>query len=94
MIVPEEVEIEIELVPAGTDVPWFCANIPVAPELIVTPDVVVTSIAAKVEIAGLDIPEMGAPGYPEFISHIAPEQVPQDEINDAKKELNRELVMA
>jgi Amt family ammonium transporter len=26
-----------------------------------------------VEISGLDIPEMGAPGYPEFISHIAPE---------------------
>ena len=26
-----------------------------------------------VEIAGLDIPEMGAPGYPEFISHLAPE---------------------
>jgi Amt family ammonium transporter len=26
-----------------------------------------------VELAGLDIPEMGSPGYPEFISHIAPE---------------------
>ena len=64
MIVPEEVEIEIELVPAGTDVPWFCANIPVAPELIVTPDVVVTSIAAKVEIAEMPVdvvPVMVAP---------------------------------
>lgn len=26
-----------------------------------------------VEISGLDIPEMGAPGYPEFISHFSPE---------------------
>ena len=30
----------------------------------------------EVEIAGLDIAEMGASGYPEFISHMAPEQVP------------------
>jgi Amt family ammonium transporter len=30
-------------------------------------------VEPDVEIAGLDIPEMGAPGYPEFISHIAPE---------------------
>jgi Amt family ammonium transporter len=29
----------------------------------------------EVELAGLDIPEMGAPGYPEFISHLAPESV-------------------
>ncbi|HSU65527.1 MAG TPA: hypothetical protein VLJ39_01520, partial [Tepidisphaeraceae bacterium] len=27
----------------------------------------------EVEMAGLDIPEMGASGYPEFISHMAPE---------------------
>lgn len=30
-------------------------------------------VAPEVELAGLDIPEMGAPGYPEFITHIAPE---------------------
>lgn len=30
-------------------------------------------VAPEVELAGLDIPEMGAPGYPEFITHVAPE---------------------
>jgi len=30
-------------------------------------------VPTQVELAGLDIPEMGAPGYPEFISHAAPE---------------------
>lgn len=33
-------------------------------------------VPPEVEMAGLDIPEMGAPGYPEFISHVAPESVP------------------
>ncbi|HWE96035.1 MAG TPA: ammonium transporter [Tepidisphaeraceae bacterium] len=33
-------------------------------------------VPIEVEIAGLDIPEMGAPGYPEFTTHLAPEQVP------------------
>jgi Amt family ammonium transporter len=27
----------------------------------------------EVEISGLDVPEMGAPGYPEFIQHLSPE---------------------
>ena len=30
-------------------------------------------VPPQVELAGLDIPEMGAPGYPEFTSHLAPE---------------------
>ncbi|HXE53820.1 MAG TPA: hypothetical protein VN541_12435, partial [Tepidisphaeraceae bacterium] len=33
-------------------------------------------VPPEVEMAGLDIPEMGAPGYPEFISHVAPESAP------------------
>jgi Amt family ammonium transporter len=41
-------------------------------------------VPPEVEIAGLDIPEMGAPGYPEFIQHTAPEQVPASEIAEAK----------
>jgi len=41
-------------------------------------------VPAEVEIAGLDIPEMGAPGYPEFIPHIAPEQVPAEAVADAR----------
>ena len=32
-------------------------------------------VPAKVEIAGLDVPEMGAFGYPEFIKHIPPSDV-------------------
>lgn len=30
-------------------------------------------VAPEVEMAGLDIPETGAPGYPEFVSHVAPD---------------------
>jgi len=37
-------------------------------------------VSPEVEIAGLDIPEMGAPGYPEFISHVGPEQIPSSQI--------------
>jgi Amt family ammonium transporter len=42
-------------------------------------------VSPEVEIAGLDIPEMGAPGYPEFIPHMVPEQVPADEVSAARK---------
>jgi hypothetical protein len=40
-------------------------------------------VPAEVEIAGLDIPEMGAPGYPEFITSMTPEDVPRDMIEAA-----------
>ena len=42
-------------------------------------------VSVEVEIAGLDIPEMGASGYPEFITHVAPEQVPMAEIVAARR---------
>jgi Amt family ammonium transporter len=38
-------------------------------------------VSPEVEIAGLDIPEMGAPGYPEFISHVSSENIASSEIN-------------
>ncbi len=41
-------------------------------------------VPAAVEIAGLDVPEMGLPGYPEFIPTRAPEDVPQAEVAAAK----------
>jgi Amt family ammonium transporter len=41
-------------------------------------------VPAEVEIAGLDIPEMGIPGYPEFIKSVSPEQVSADEVKAAK----------
>jgi Amt family ammonium transporter len=44
-------------------------------------------VSAEVEIAGLDVPEMGVPGYPEFLPPIAPEQVPVAEIEEAKAQL-------
>jgi Amt family ammonium transporter len=44
-------------------------------------------VPPEVEIAGLDIPEMGAPGYPEFINPIAPEQVPSSQIAAARASL-------
>jgi Amt family ammonium transporter len=42
-------------------------------------------VSIEVEIAGLDIAEMGASGYPEFVSHMAPEQVPASEIAAARR---------
>jgi Amt family ammonium transporter len=41
-------------------------------------------VTPEVEIAGLDIPEMGAPGYPEFISHVGPEQIPTSQIDSSR----------
>jgi Amt family ammonium transporter len=37
-------------------------------------------VPAAVEIAGLDVPEMGVPGYPEFITHTTPADVPAAEL--------------
>jgi Amt family ammonium transporter len=36
-------------------------------------------VRPEVEVAGLDIPEMGAPGYPEFITHMSQEQITPSE---------------
>jgi ammonium transporter, Amt family len=41
-------------------------------------------VSAEVEIAGLDIPEMGAAGYPEFVATVTPESVPKAEVAAAK----------
>jgi ammonium transporter, Amt family len=41
-------------------------------------------VAAEVELAGLDVPEMGIPGYPEFVKTILPEEVPAAEVAEAK----------
>jgi Amt family ammonium transporter len=38
-------------------------------------------VRPEVEVAGLDIPEMGAPGYPEFITAISQEQITPSELN-------------
>jgi ammonium transporter, Amt family len=41
-------------------------------------------VSAAVEIAGLDVPEMGLPGYPEFLPVRAPEDVAATEVAAAK----------
>jgi Amt family ammonium transporter len=41
-------------------------------------------VPAKVEIAGLDMPEMGAYGYPEFIKHPMPEDISDEEVEEIK----------
>ena len=41
-------------------------------------------VPAAVEIAGLDVPEMGVPGYPEFVPVTAPAEVPASEVAAAK----------
>lgn len=46
--------------------------------------VVGNRVPPEVEIAGLDIPEMGVPGYPEFFNAVGPESVPASEIAAAR----------
>jgi Amt family ammonium transporter len=46
-------------------------------------------VSPEVEIAGLDVPEMGVPGYPEFIGTMRPSEIPPEEIAAAKSELER-----
>ena len=41
-------------------------------------------VSPEVEVAGLDIPEMGAPGYPEFITQVSQEQMTASEIAAVK----------
>jgi ammonium transporter, Amt family len=41
-------------------------------------------VRPEVEIAGLDIPEMGTPGYPEFITQMSGEQVTLSDISEAR----------
>jgi Amt family ammonium transporter len=41
-------------------------------------------VAPQIEVAGLDIPEMGTPGYPEFITTMSQEQVTSDDISAAR----------
>jgi Amt family ammonium transporter len=41
-------------------------------------------VAAGIELAGLDIPEMGSPGYPEFVSHLGQENFSQTEFPSAR----------
>ena len=44
-------------------------------------------VPVEVELAGLDIPEMGASGYPEFINSVTPESISPADIAAAKAEL-------
>jgi Amt family ammonium transporter len=46
--------------------------------------VVGNRVSAEVEVAGLDLPEMGEAGYPEFIEHAAPDAVTAPAIGMAK----------
>jgi ammonium transporter, Amt family len=41
-------------------------------------------VPPQVEIAGLDIPEMGTPGYPEFITQMSGEQITLSDISEAR----------
>jgi Amt family ammonium transporter len=41
-------------------------------------------VPAEVEIAGLDVPEMGVPGYPEFVKTMLPEEVPATALAEAE----------
>src|SRR4051812_32476220 len=53
-----------------------------------------TRAPAAIEIAGLDVPEMGLPGYPEFIKTVAPEDVPESQVKEAEAIFARAPVTA
>jgi Amt family ammonium transporter len=44
-------------------------------------------VSAEIEIAGLDVPEMGVPGYPEFVPATAVSDIPATEIAEAKAQI-------
>ena len=44
-------------------------------------------MSAEVEISGLDIPEMGVPGYPEFVPPTDVSEIPPAEIAAAKQSI-------
>jgi Amt family ammonium transporter len=46
-------------------------------------------VAAEVEIAGLDVPEMGVPGYPEFVPTTAVSDIPATEVAAAKQSISQ-----
>jgi Amt family ammonium transporter len=39
-------------------------------------------VSAKTEIAGLDMPEMGSMGYPEYIKTVLPEDISDEEVRE------------
>jgi Amt family ammonium transporter len=67
-----------QLVEAGVGIVWNVAVGGVA--FYVLDKVVGNRVSAEVEIAGLDVPEMGIPGYPEFLTHRTPEEIPASEV--------------
>jgi ammonium transporter, Amt family len=44
-------------------------------------------VSPQIEVAGLDIPEMGTPGYPEFITTMSQEQVTSADISAARAQM-------
>jgi Amt family ammonium transporter len=77
-------QLAAQLVASGACVAWAFATGSLT-FFIVRRLVGANRVSIEVEIAGLDIAEMGAGGYPEFISHMAPEQVPASEIAAARR---------
>jgi Amt family ammonium transporter len=49
--------------------------------------VIPARVTAAVEIAGLDVPEMGVPAYPEWLPPVAPEDVSAEQIEAAMTSL-------
>jgi hypothetical protein len=45
-------------------------------------------VSAAVEIAGLDVPEMGVPAYPEWLPAVMPEDIPADKLAEAAASLS------
>jgi Amt family ammonium transporter len=72
-----------QLVEGGVDIVW---NVVVGGVIFYVIGKVLGSnrVPAEVELAGLDVPEMGLPGYPDFIETRAPADVPATEVAAAQ----------
>jgi Amt family ammonium transporter len=71
-------QILAQLLEGGVCIAW---NVVVGGVVFFVLDKVVGNrVSAEVEIAGLDVPEMGIPGYPEFLTSRMPEEVPASEV--------------
>ena len=78
-------QIVAQLIEVGAAIGW---NVVVGGVIFyVLGKIIPARVTAAVEIAGLDVPEMGIPAYPEFLPAVSPEDVPKEQITAAMEEI-------
>jgi len=74
-----------QLIEGGVGIAWNVAVGGIA--FYIIGKLVGNRVSAEVELAGLDVPEMGIPGYPEFIKTVLPDEIPASEVSLARQGL-------